>query len=135
MQEIQGTVGLIPETGRSPGEENGKPLQYSYQENPMDRGVWWAPVHRVSKDETWLKWFSTHEQHICSFSILSHVYQVKIADSGLTLLRVIWILCSTILVVLYFYLCSWIMHNFLSNRIVPLLWYWWFCVFCYLASS
>jgi len=35
-----GDPGLIPGSGRSPGEGNGNPLQYSYLENPMDRGVW-----------------------------------------------------------------------------------------------
>ena len=35
-----GDLGLIPGSGRSPGEENGKPLQYSCLENPMDRGAW-----------------------------------------------------------------------------------------------
>ena len=38
---------LITGSGRSPGEGNGTPLQYSCLENPMDRGVWWATVHRV----------------------------------------------------------------------------------------
>ena len=42
-------VGLIPGSGRSPGVGNGKPLQYSYLENSMDRGAWWAIVHRVKK--------------------------------------------------------------------------------------
>ena len=37
-----GDLGLIPGSGRSPGEGNGNPLQYSYQDNPMDRGVWQA---------------------------------------------------------------------------------------------
>ena len=37
--------GSIPGSGRSPGEGNGKPLQYSCQENSMDRGAWWATVH------------------------------------------------------------------------------------------
>ena len=37
-----GDVGLIPELGRSPGEGNSNPLQYSCLENPMDRGAWWA---------------------------------------------------------------------------------------------
>ena len=37
-----GDVGLIPGSGRSPGEENGNPLQYSCLGNPMDRGAWWA---------------------------------------------------------------------------------------------
>ena len=45
-------VGLIPAQGRSPGEGNGNPLQYSCQENPMDRGARWAIVHRVPKSHT-----------------------------------------------------------------------------------
>ena len=40
-------VGLIPGSGRSPGEENGNPLQYSHLENSMDRGAWWATVYEV----------------------------------------------------------------------------------------
>ena len=40
--------GLIPESGRSPGERNGNPLQYAYLEMPMDRGAWWAIVHEVA---------------------------------------------------------------------------------------
>ena len=39
-----GDPGSIPGSGRSPGEGNGNPLQYSFLENPMDRGVWWAIV-------------------------------------------------------------------------------------------
>ena len=39
----------IPASGRSPGEGNGNPLQYSCLGNPIDRGVWWATVHRVAK--------------------------------------------------------------------------------------
>ena len=42
-------VGSIPGSGRSPGEENGNPLQYSYLENFMDRGAWWATVHGVTR--------------------------------------------------------------------------------------
>ena len=48
-----GDLDSIPGLGRSPGEGNGNPLQYSYLENPMDRGAWWAPVpwgHRVEHD-------------------------------------------------------------------------------------
>ena len=37
-----GALGLIPESGRSPGEGNGNTLQYSCLENPMDRGAWWG---------------------------------------------------------------------------------------------
>ena len=44
--------GSVPESGRSPGGGNGSPLQYSCQENPMDRGAWRAMVHRVTKSDT-----------------------------------------------------------------------------------
>ena len=42
----------IPELGRSPGEGNGNPLQYSGLGNPMDRGAWWATVQGVAKSRT-----------------------------------------------------------------------------------
>ena len=45
-----GDLGLIPELGRSPGEGNGNPLQYSYLENFMDRGAWRATVHGIAKE-------------------------------------------------------------------------------------
>ena len=44
--------------GRSPGEGNGNPLQYSYVENPMDRGDWQAVVHKFAKNGARLKWSS-----------------------------------------------------------------------------
>ena len=44
-----GDPGLIPGWGRSPGEGNHNPLQYSYLENPMDRGAWWATVHGIAR--------------------------------------------------------------------------------------
>ena len=47
-----GDLGLIPGSGRSPGEGNDNPLQYSCLENPMDRGAWWATVHGVAKSRT-----------------------------------------------------------------------------------
>ena len=45
----------FPGLGRSPGEGNGSPLQYSCLENPMDRGAWWATVHGVAKSWTQLR--------------------------------------------------------------------------------
>ena len=45
-------VDSIPGLGRSPGDGHGKPLQYSYLENPMDREAWWTTVHRVAKSQT-----------------------------------------------------------------------------------
>ena len=49
-----GDTGTIPVSGRSPEEGNGYQLQYSYVENPMDRGTWWASVHGIEKSQTQL---------------------------------------------------------------------------------
>ena len=49
-----GDPGLIPGSGRSPGEELGHPLLYSCLENSMDRGAWQATIHQVTKSWTWL---------------------------------------------------------------------------------
>ena len=54
-----GDPGLIPGSGRSPGERNGNPSQYSCLENPMDRGAWQGTVHGVSKSWTWLSDFTS----------------------------------------------------------------------------
>ena len=53
-----GDPGLIPRSGRSPGEGNGNPLQYSCQENPMDEGAWQATVHGVAESLTQLSDFT-----------------------------------------------------------------------------
>ena len=53
-EDIRDT-GSIPGSRRSPGEGHGNLLQYSYLENPIDRGSWWATVHRVAKSQTRLK--------------------------------------------------------------------------------
>ena len=53
-----GDPGSIPGSGRSPGEGNGNPLQYSGLENPTDRGAWWATVHRVTK--SWMQLSDLH---------------------------------------------------------------------------
>ena len=47
-----GDAGSIPGLGRFPGEGNGSPLQYSCQENSMDRGAWWATVYGVARSQT-----------------------------------------------------------------------------------
>ena len=46
---ITGDLGSIPGSGRSPGEANGNPVQYSCLENPVDRGAWQATVHGVTR--------------------------------------------------------------------------------------
>ena len=47
-------LGSIPGSGRSPGERNSNPLQYSYLGNSMDRGAWWTTVHGISRSQTGL---------------------------------------------------------------------------------
>ena len=47
-----GDLGSVPGLGRSPGEENGNPLQCSCLENPMDRGAWQTTVHGTTKSQT-----------------------------------------------------------------------------------
>ena len=47
-----GDPGSIPGSGRSPGEGNGNPLQYSCLENPVEGGAWWAAVHGVTESDT-----------------------------------------------------------------------------------
>ena len=54
-----GDLGLIPRPGRSPGEGNGKPLQYPCLENLKDRGAWWGAVHEIAKSWAWLS-----DQHL-----------------------------------------------------------------------
>ena len=44
-------MGSIPGSGRSPGGEHGSPLQYSYLENPMDKGAWWATFHGFAESD------------------------------------------------------------------------------------
>ena len=55
-------AGSIPGSGSSPGGGYGNPLQYSCLPNPMDRGAWWAAVHRVTKSQTRMKLLSLHTQ-------------------------------------------------------------------------
>ena len=87
-------MGLIPGLGRSPGEGNGHPLQYSYLENPMNRAAWWATVHRVAKTGTWPKRLSTHtcsvswRKHICIAAATNeHLSHLKILMPNVVMLR------------------------------------------------
>ena len=77
-----GDLGSIPGLGKSPGEGNGNPLQYSCLENPMDGGAWWATVHGVAKSQTRLSDFTAQVQFMlwnmpsvlfCSVKSLSRV--------------------------------------------------------------
>ena len=59
----------ISGSGRSPGEGNGNPLQYSCLENPMDGGAWWATVHGVAKSLTLLSDFTFTFHFYTSYDI------------------------------------------------------------------
>ena len=59
-----GVTSSIPGSGRSPGEGNGNPLQYSCLENPMGRGAWWATVHRVAKESD-MTWRLNNNNNLC----------------------------------------------------------------------
>ena len=63
-----GDLGSIPGSGRSPGEGNGNPLQYSCLEIPMDGGAWWATVHGVAKSRTRLSDLTFNFMSFKSFS-------------------------------------------------------------------
>ena len=64
-----GALGSVPGLGRSPGEQNGNPLQYSCLENPMDREAWWAIVHGVTKSQIWL-----NNQHKSIFFLIFYLF-------------------------------------------------------------
>ena len=55
-----GDSGWIPGSGRSPGEWNSNPLQYSWLENPLDRGAWRATVYGVAKNQILQSNYHTH---------------------------------------------------------------------------
>ena len=67
-----GDLGSTPGLGRSPGEGNGNPLQYSCLENPMDRGAWRATVHGVAKSQTQLSNFT--------FTSLGNPHLLKVTE-------------------------------------------------------
>ena len=93
-------MGSIPESGRSAGGGNGTPLQYSCLENPMDRGAWWAAVHRTITSQTRL----SHQAHIVTnvlfffFSCLAPVFYLGSAgiNKGLSMFPCLMYLCCSL---------------------------------------
>ena len=75
-----GDLGPIPGSGRSPGEGNGNPLQYSCLGNPMDRGAWWATVHGVAKSRT----------RLSDFTFTLKYMETLIVDQGYMEMFVMW---------------------------------------------
>ena len=66
--------GLIPESGSSPEQGNGNPLQYSCLGNSMDRGAWWATVHGVTKGQTWLRDYAQGQDSFYNVKSVSFNY-------------------------------------------------------------
>ena len=83
MQDIAynaGDPGSIPHSGRSPGEGNGCPLQYSCLENSIDRGAWWAAVHGVAQSRTRLRWLSSSSSS--TLRARGDVFNYMVGESG-----------------------------------------------------
>ena len=72
-----GDPGSIPGSGRSPGEGNGNPLQYSCLENPMDRAAWQATVHGVAKSRTRLSDFTP--LHLCVYRLQQAISDMSVS--------------------------------------------------------
>ena len=73
--EAEGDVSSIPGLGRSPGEGNDNPFQYSCLENSMNRGVWWAAVHRVTRKQMSIDSIHTcHSEQRWDLAITPHVF-------------------------------------------------------------
>ena len=94
-----GDLGLVPGSGRSPGERFGKLLQCSCQENSMDRGTWWAPVHGVSK--SWTRLNNNHTKvckspGIYNDNIEDYILLIKIYFQKTLLLSLshVWLFCN-----------------------------------------
>ena len=80
-----GDLGSISGSGRSPGEGNGNPLQYSCLENPVDGRAWWATVHGVAKSQTRLSDFTfTLHFHALEKEMATHssVLALRIPGTG-----------------------------------------------------
>ena len=80
-----GDLGLIPGLGRSPGEGNGKPLQYCRLENPMNRKAWQATVHGVAKSRTRLS--DQHTFRAGKAELMIHLEERSLWGSLLIVLR------------------------------------------------
>ena len=105
-EDIRDT-GLIPGLGRSPGEGNGNPLQYSCLDNPMDRGAWRAAVCGVTKRWTWLKQLSTWIHHLCMYVFIVHICMdlfiiyLSISLSITCICMYVYIYLSSIMYIMY----------------------------------
>ena len=93
-----GDSGSIPRSGRSPGAGNGNPLQYSCQDNPMDRGGWWTTVHGVTKELDMTEHTCTHNCKVLpkgqELQAAYRDFQPKCPSPWKQAPRTYWDLCS-----------------------------------------
>ena len=68
-------AGSIPGLGRSPGEGHSNSLQYSCQENHVERGAWWAIIRGVTQSQTRLKWFSMRSLYCIVMVLATHQHE------------------------------------------------------------
>ena len=73
-----GDLGSIPGSGRSPGEGNGNPVQYSCLGHPMDRGAWWATVHGVQK-RAGCNWATDQQQQSTDYGEKNHIRGLRLS--------------------------------------------------------
>ena len=99
-------TGSIPGLRRSPGGEHGNPLQYPCLENPIDRGVWWATVHWVTKTRTWLNWLSIAQQRLQTNGT-TILFLILDRHRGFLVTHQSWILSDVFLA------CVQLLYNFL----------------------
>ena len=71
-----GDAGSISRSGRSLGERNGHPLQYSFLGNPMDRGTWWATVRGFTKSQTRLRDYNIYEITYITTYTTTTIYKI-----------------------------------------------------------
>ena len=126
MQKTKRDTSSILGSWRSPGGGHGNPLQYTGLKTPMDKGAWWATVHRVTKSQTWLKQLSTAQHSIC----LMHW--------GATMLGTCIFICNCLIFFLDWSLDHYIVSVLVScNGVyfkVRFIWYK-YCYFCFFLIS
>ena len=96
-----GDLGSIPGSGRSPGEGNGNPLQYSCLENPMGGGAWWTTVHGVAKRRTRLSDFSHSLSEFFSYCI-PQIQNFCLVLFIVSVSLLIFLICSSIIFLIPF---------------------------------
>ena len=75
-------TGSISWSGRSPGEGNGNPLQYSCLENPRDGGACWAAIYGAAQSRTRLKWLSSSSTHKIGASLVAQMVKKSASDAA-----------------------------------------------------